>query len=267
MASQVTEFSAHIGIDWADKKHDYCIQGAGKSSREFGVLTHSPDKINDWVQSLHQRFSGQIAISIELTKGPIVYALQKYGFITLFPVNPALLAKYREAFTPSKAKDDPTDAELALDLMLNYPNKIKPLSLQSEPLRKLMYLVEQRRRLVEDRRRFSNRLIYALKQYFPQVLDWFSHRDSELFCQFINRWPSLQRLKRARPDTIRNFFRQASSRSVPLTEKRIAAIKEAQYITEDPAVIESHQLLAKSVTSQIIATVRAIKVFDEEIDK
>ena len=119
MVSQVTEFSAHIGIDWADKKHDYCIQERKKSNREFGILIHSPAKIDDWVQSLHQRFGGQLAISIELTKGPIVYALQKYNFITLFSVNPSMLAKYREAFTPSKAKDDPTDAELALDLMLN----------------------------------------------------------------------------------------------------------------------------------------------------
>jgi len=267
MVSQATEYSAHIGIDWADKKHDYCIQGGNKSNREFGILTHSPDKINDWVQSLHQRFGGQLAISIELTKGPIVYALQKYNFITLFPINPLMLAKYREAFTPSKAKDDPTDAELALDLMLNYPNKIKPLSMQSEQMRKLMYLVEQRRRLVEDRRRFSNRLIYALKQYFPQLLEWFSHRDSELFCQFINRWPSLQKLKRARANTIRNFFKKASARSVPLIEQRISAIKKAQYITEDPAIIESHQLFATSVTAQIIITVRAIKVFDDEISK
>lgn len=267
MAVQVSEFSAHIGIDWADKKHDYCIQSSKGQSRELGILTHSPDKINEWVQSLHQRFGGQLAISIELTKGPIVYALQKYSFITLFPINPALLAKYREAFTPSKAKDDPTDAELALDLMLNYPNKIKPLLMQSEQMRKLMYLVEQRRKLVEDKKRFSNRLIYALKQYYPQLLEWFSHRDTDLFCQFINRWPSLQKLKRARPDTIRNFFKKASSRSVPLIEKRIVAIQEAQYITNDLAVIESHQLLAMAVTSQIMTTIKAIKVFDDEISQ
>lgn len=143
MVSQVSKFSAYIGIDWADKKYGYCIQVSNQSNREFGVLTHTPEKINDWVQSLHQRFGGQLAISIELTKGPIIYALQKYNFITLFPVNPSFLAKYREAFTPSKAKDDPTDAELALDLMLNYPKKIKPLAIQGEQMRKLMYLVEQ----------------------------------------------------------------------------------------------------------------------------
>jgi hypothetical protein len=38
----------------------------------------------------------------------------------LFPIDPTLLAKYREAFKPSRAKDDPTDAQLALDLMRRY---------------------------------------------------------------------------------------------------------------------------------------------------
>jgi len=62
-----------------------------------------------------------------------------------------MLATYRKAFSPSGAKDDPTDAELALGLMLNYPNKIKALKMESGSVRKLMHLVEQRRSLVEDR--------------------------------------------------------------------------------------------------------------------
>jgi hypothetical protein len=123
MKNIITEFTAHIGIDWADQKHDYCIHGQKHSKREFGILSHSPESIDEWVLSLHKRFGGQIAVAVELTRGPIVYALQKYNFITIFPVNPTLLAKYRDAFTPSGAKDDPTDAEFALDLMLNYPGK------------------------------------------------------------------------------------------------------------------------------------------------
>ena len=153
MTRLMSEFTAHIGIDWADRKHDYCIQGRKQSKREFGILSHSPESIGEWVLSLHKRFGGQIAIAVELTRVPIVYALQKYNFITIFPVNPTLLAKYREAFTPSGAKDDPTDAEFALDLMLNYPGKIKQLTMQREEIRKLGYLVEQRRKLVDDRNR------------------------------------------------------------------------------------------------------------------
>ena len=108
-----TEFAAFIGIDWADAKHDICLQAANTETREFAVLPHRPDAIEQWARSLKERFQGRpVAVCLELSKGPIVYALQKYDFLVLFPVNPATLAKYREAFTPSHAKDDPTDAAL-----------------------------------------------------------------------------------------------------------------------------------------------------------
>ena len=55
--------------------------------------------------------------------------------------------------------------------MLRYPNKIKALKMESESVRKMTYLVEQRRKLVEDKRRFSNRLIITLKEYYPHLLD------------------------------------------------------------------------------------------------
>lgn len=61
MAVQVSDFSTHIGIDWADRKYGYCIQGSKQQYRDFGVLRHSPDKINEWVQALHQRFGGQLS--------------------------------------------------------------------------------------------------------------------------------------------------------------------------------------------------------------
>ncbi len=38
---------AHIGIDWADSKHDYCLQGRKQSKREFGILSHSPESIDE----------------------------------------------------------------------------------------------------------------------------------------------------------------------------------------------------------------------------
>ncbi len=41
------------------------------------------------------------------SKGPLINALQRYEFFVILPLNPATLAKCREAFTPSGAKDDP----------------------------------------------------------------------------------------------------------------------------------------------------------------
>ena len=143
------EFAAFVGIDWADAKHDVCLQAAGSAKREGLTLEYTPEAIEAWVSTLRTRFSGQpVAVCLELTKGPLVSALRKYDFLVLFPINPLTLARYREAFTPSRAKDDPTDAELQLELLLTHRDKLQPLQPQSPTMRALDQLVEHRRRVV-----------------------------------------------------------------------------------------------------------------------
>ncbi len=39
------KFTAFIGIDWADTKHDICIQPAGSEKREFDRIAHQPEQI------------------------------------------------------------------------------------------------------------------------------------------------------------------------------------------------------------------------------
>jgi hypothetical protein len=100
------------------------------------VLEHRPDAIDAWVQTLRTRFNGQpVAVCLELHKGPIVSALRADDFLVLFPVNPLTVAKYREAFTPSRAKDDPTDAELQVELLRKHRDKLTPLNPQSPTMR------------------------------------------------------------------------------------------------------------------------------------
>ncbi len=260
------KFAVLVGLDWANKKHDICLQKSHESPRYFDVIQSSPEAIDMWIQSIYRQYKGRIAVALELDKGPIVYALQKYEYVTLFPVHPLMLAKYRQVFSPSGAKDDPTDAELALDMMINYPEKIKPLSAPSSEMRKLRHLVEQRRTLVDDKRRLANRLINSLKQYYPQLLEWFSHRDTDLFCEFIYRWPTLQKLKRAHQSTIRQFFISKGGNATPKTEQRIDAIRQAIPLTHDKGVIDSHQLLSITLAKQIQLLIQAIREFDKEIE-
>jgi hypothetical protein len=47
--------------------------------------------------------------------------------------------------------------------------------------------VEHRRRLVGDKVRLTNRLTSALKNYFPQVLQWFQEKDTAIFGAFLSR--------------------------------------------------------------------------------
>ncbi len=259
------EFTAFIGIDWADTKHDICIQPAGSEVREFDRIAHQPQSIEQWAHEVHERFGGPIAVILELSKGPIVSALQKHDFFILFPVNPLMLAKYRVAFKPSRAKDDPTDAELAVDLVLRHRDRFKPLRPQSIEMRTLVHLVEKRRRLVEDRKRFSNRLTSTLKTYYPQAVEWFSHKETFVFSAFITRWPTLKQVKRARRSTLERFFREHRVRRPNLIEARIQAIQAATALTDDPGVINPCTLEALALAEQLRTTLVLIRQFDEAI--
>ena len=151
----------------ADQKHDLCLVDCSTNKRDKTVLKHTPEAIDEWAISLRTRFSGQkIAVCLEQSRGPLIYALLKYDFLVLYSVNPTTLAKYREAFSPSRAKDDPQDAEYLVELLIQHRDRLKPWLPDDEKTRTLQYLVEHRRRLVNDRTRISNRMAALLKGYF-----------------------------------------------------------------------------------------------------
>ena len=191
-------WAAFVGLDWADANHDLCLQAAGSVHREFLPLDHRPEVINAWVQSLRTRCNGQPrAICLALNKGPLVSALQNDDFLGLFPVNPLTVAKYREAFPPSRAKDDPPEAALQVELLRKHRDKLPPLVPPSPTMRALAPLVDHRQRLVGDKVRLTHRLTRALKNYFPHVLQGFQDKDPAIFCDVLRRWPTLKAVQLA----------------------------------------------------------------------
>jgi transposase len=257
------EFAAFVGLDWAEAKHDVCLQATGTTQREFLSFEHRPEAIDAWVQTLRTRFHGHpVAVCLELNKGPIVSALRKYDFLVLFPVNPLTVARYREAFIPSRAKDDPTDAELQVELLLKHRDKLKPLQPQSPAMRALTPLVEHRRRLVGDKVRCTNRLTRALKNSFPQVLQWFPDKETAIFCDVLSRWPTLKAAQLARRSTLAGFFRAHHVRSVDVIDTRLQAIKRAMALTTDDGVITPNVLLVQALVAQLRVTLQAIADFD-----
>jgi transposase len=258
-------FTAYVGIDWADTKHDICLQAAGETRREFCCIRHQVAAIDEWANTLYLRFGGPVAVALELSKGPIVAALQKYEFLVLFPINPATLAKYREAFQPSGAKDDPADAELALDLLVRHPERFSPLRPQSALMRSLVSLVERRRQLVGDQNRLTNRLCDTLKQYYPQALEWFDDRGTVLFCDFLERWPTLRSVRQARTAVLERFFHAHHCRSASRISARIESIRAAAALTEDPAIIGPCRLHVLALVAQLRAVLAAIVQFNLEI--
>src|SRR3974390_2480203 len=112
MLSPIPDVVAWVGLDWADQQHYGKLQAAGSSQVESFVLPQRPEALQEWVRQLRTRFPfDRIAIAVEQSRGPLVYALMGYDFLLLYPVPPKSLADYRKAFFSSGAKSDPGDAD------------------------------------------------------------------------------------------------------------------------------------------------------------
>src|SRR5437016_13079157 len=209
------QYAAFLAIDWADQKHVWSLQEANSSTRERGEVDHMPEAVEAWVAQMSQRFAGRpIAVAVEQTRGALVFMLSKYEQLHIFPVPPAMTANLRKAFYSSGAKNDPSDADLLLDVLQRHREKLRRLSPDTEATRRIQNLVEERRKLVDEKTAQSNRLEAHLKIYYPQIPRWFGDVDSPLVCALLERWPTLEALQTARPDTLRSFFRKQHSRKI-----------------------------------------------------
>ena len=265
---QELQFSALVGIDWADQKHAWCLQAADTTRRENGEVEHTPEAIEAWVGQLCRRFDNRpIAVAVEQVKGALVFMLSKYGSLHLFPVPPTMSAKMREALYPSGSKDDPRDADLLLELLLQHRDKLRRLSPDSEATRRVQNLVDERRNLVDEKTAQINRLTHQLKIYFPQMLEWFEQLDTELVCTLLERWPTLEELQKVPPERLRTFFHKQRCRYPELIERRLIGIRQAIPAIQDRAVIEAKSTVVKVSAQVIRSLVRGIADVDRKIEE
>lgn len=265
-AYNVNDFSVLIGIDWADKKHDICEHPNHTKIYDYAVIKNTPEALHAWAMSLKKRYHNQkIAVVCELKKGPLIYALSKYDHLILFTINPSTVAKYRKAFTPSGAKDDPSDAFIQVEILTLHMSKLTVIEPESAAIRSLAQLVEYRRSLVQNSVDLSNKITATLKNYYPQALEWFKEKDTFIFCDFISKWPSLAHAKRAKKQTMVDFFNSHNSHYPHVNETRISSIKSAMPLTDDIGVIEPNKMLVEVLIKQFKVLLKGIEMLDKAI--
>ncbi len=217
MASPIPDVVAWVGLDWADQQHHGRLQAVGSSHVESFVLPQRPTGLQDWVGQLRTRFPlGHVAIALEQSRGPLVYALMNYDFLLLYPVPPKTLA-------------------------------------------------EQRRKLVNDRTRLTNRLTSLLKDAFPQALEWAGELSTARACEFLRRWPSLQSLQGARRSAVRHFYLQQGWKDPTTLGQRLDQIRQAQPLTSDPAVLQVSALMVELLAQQLQALLPALERIEKAI--
>jgi transposase len=263
-----TTYAAFVGLDWADRSHQVCLRPAEGDRDEQSKLAHEPLALRTWASTLRARFPvGKIAVALEQTKGPLVYALSMHAHLELFPINPAMLAKYREAAkAASGTKNDPLDASLLCELLRVHRDWLRSLPAVPAATRELQILLETRRGLVDQRTGLCCQLGAALKGYYPQALALVGHDVGTLLaCAFLRRWPTLSAVQRARPETLRNFYHAHQVRSEERIEERLAVVRSAVALTDDAAVLATLPVLVASIVAQLEVLAPAIADYDRRI--
>jgi transposase len=266
LQTEQEQFAAYIGLDWADQTHFLSLCEADSRTVERCQLDHKPEALAQWVNELQRRYPGRrLAVALEQSRGALVYALMKYEFLVLYPVNPKALAKFREAFYVSGAKDDPLDSDLLLELVTKHRDRLRSWQPDDELTRTITLLVEHRRQLVDTQTGLTNRLSDLLKLYFPQALHWAGDLATVQACDFLQRWPTLAKVRQATAPKLRQFYCAHGCRKAALIEQRLLQIEAAQPLTIDGAVITASVAMVRATIAQLRPLMVSIKQFDKQI--
>ena len=256
-----------IGLDRSDKKADLSLITTATGQCQNLVIDTAPEALWEWLAQLRQQHPGaRVGLCLEQPAVHLISFLEAYEWITLHPINPITLQKYREAFVTSRAKDDIQDAVYLADLLLNHHAKLPVWAPEDAPTRALQQLVFHRRAVVDERTALANRLIALLKQYFPQALVlcgedlW-----RPLATHFLLKWPSLQAVKKAKTAALKTFYHLQGSRSQSLIEQRLALIAKAVPVTDEMGIIESFVLRVQLICHQLQLTQDTVTTFDRQI--
>jgi transposase len=256
-----------IGLDRSDRKADLHLIQAHDGQRSSQTIDTSPEALWEWLLQLRQQHpQARVALCLEQPASHLIAFLETYEWITLFPINPITLQKYREAFVTSRAKDDTKDARYLAELLLNHRDKLKAWAPEDSQTRAIQQLVFHRRAVVDERTALTNRLKALLKQYFPQALVlcgedlW-----RPLATRFLLKWSSLQAVQKAKTEKLKEFYYLNGSRSTKLMEQRLSLIEKAVPATDEKAIINSFALRVQLICRQLQGVVQTVKTFDEQI--
>ncbi len=159
------------GVDWAEGHHDVALVDAdGRRLAKLRIDTgitgftalmtllaeHAPDSVS-------------VPVAIESEKVLLVAALQAAG-LTVYPINPRAVARYRERTGQAGGKSDPGDALVLAHILRTDAHLHRPLPAPSESAAAVKVLARQHQEAIWSRQATVNQLRSLLMAYYPAAV-------------------------------------------------------------------------------------------------
>ena len=253
-----TNVRFYVGIDWASESHQVCvIDREGKRLAEF-LVEHSAegmDKLAARLVELGGKLEN-VAIAIELTRGPIVEGLLERGF-AVFGVNPKQLDRYRDRHSPSGAKDDRRDAFVLADALRTDAARLRPLRVDEPVIVELRECSRLHDELQGDLRRLANRLREQLHRYFPQLLKLNAGADQPWLWALLLKAPTPHQARRLRKIQLTKLLREHRIRR--FTADELHAVLAQKPLSLAPGSFEAASMHVRSLLPRLRVSLEQLR--------
>ena len=158
------------GIDWGSVSHQVCVidqDGFIVGEEAFDHTGKGLCEMAEWMLRISETITENVAVSIEVTHGPVVESLLERGFF-VYSINPKQLDRFRDRFSPSGAKDDRRDAQVLAEALRTDSRHLRRVKSRDPDVTALRELLRTREELVGERVRLINRMRQLLWSYYPQ---------------------------------------------------------------------------------------------------
>ena len=246
------------GIDWGSASHQLCVIDRNGSIVGEKVFDHTGKglcEMAEWIVGVSHSTIEDVAVSIEVTHGPVVESLLERGFCVC-SISPKQLDRFRDRFSPSGAKDDRRDARVLAEALRTDSRHLRRLKPQDPDIVVVRELLRTREELTAERTRLVNRLRQLLWSYYPQFNELIGDAVRPWLIELWELIPTPEAARRIRRPTVQKLLKRHGIRRV-----------DAQGVLE---VLRSLEInLQESTVSSRVAHIRTIvermKVVDRQL--
>jgi len=244
----------HVGIDWSDKHHDFCILNElGEKLDSFSV-SHEQDGFEIACKHIaKQADPEQVRIAIETKDSLLVDFFCEMGY-TLYFLNPKQTDRFRDRHRMSHSKSDAFDAYVLADAVRTDAHLFNALSPLDEQSLMLRVLTRTRVGLVNRKVAVQNEITTYLKRYFPVALELFGGIDNFEAISFLLQYPTYEQARSVSKTRIASILGKHAGVSKAIAqrhaEQSCEKLRQSQPIPA-AGVAHSYPLAVKSLLRQL----------------
>ena len=257
------EITHYAGFDWAREHHAVVmVDRQGRIVKQL-VFEHSAE---GW-KKFSEETAGfeQLAVAIETNQGPAVDQLLQRGY-TVYPVNPAAAAAYRQRKAPSGTKTDHLDGWSLADALRLDGHGWKALQPLDELSCQLRLLCRDEVALIEQRTALLNQLEQALSEYYPAALEAFEDWTNPSTWDFIIQFPTPEALTKAGQRRWEKFLHSHRLWRPETAQRRLSIFAQADQFKASAGITKAKSQLALSLCKLLRTLQQQLDEYRKQIE-